>query len=251
MVTRWFAGDRAVFYLDESTLLDRSKNVRGGNPVLFPSPGKLAGDRFAHAGRSGAMKQHGFARNRAWTIVDRRADEVTLRIASNDETRAQFPWDFVATIRYALRGASLRVEQRIEAVNEEVPFAFGFHPYFAVPQATKAKARIPTTAKRAFDNVHKNEIALTGPIDLTGPEVDLFLIGHEGPSATLDFGDGHRVEIAASPEYRRWIVWTLAGKDFVCLEPWTSPGNALNTGDDLLVVRPGSPVELWVEMTFT
>jgi hypothetical protein len=38
IVTRFLVEDRPVLYLDESTLLDPKKNVRGGNPVLFPSP---------------------------------------------------------------------------------------------------------------------------------------------------------------------------------------------------------------------
>ena len=43
------------------------------------------------------------------------------------------------------------------------------------------------------------------------------------------------VVLEGSPEMTRWVIWTLAGKDFVCLEPWTCPGDALNTGDRLTV----------------
>src|SRR4051812_8129567 len=65
MATRFSVGKQPVLALDEATLLDPSKNVRGGIPVLFPSPGKLAGDRYA---RGGAMGQHGFARNLPWSV---------------------------------------------------------------------------------------------------------------------------------------------------------------------------------------
>src|SRR5438132_2165715 len=58
LVTRFRVQGRGLLYLDEATLADRSKNVRGGVPVLFPIAGK--------APEGGAMKQHGFARNRAW-----------------------------------------------------------------------------------------------------------------------------------------------------------------------------------------
>ena len=40
MATRLVLGGKDVFYLDEATLADVTKNVRGGNPVLFPQPGK-------------------------------------------------------------------------------------------------------------------------------------------------------------------------------------------------------------------
>lgn len=247
MATRFFVGAHPVFYLDEATLLDRTKNVRGGNPVLFPSPGKLAGDRFEREGRSGAMGQHGFARTSAWEVVERAPASATLRLAASDATRAVFPWDFVATYRYVLRGPALRIEQRIEAKDEPVPFGLGFHPYFHVEQSAKPHARVGATATRAWDNAKKAEVALAGPIDLTAAEVDLHLLDHRSTSLDLEVGD-RRTEVRASPELGTWVIWTLAGRDFVCVEPWSCPGDALNTGDKLLVARPGSPVDVWTEI---
>ena len=79
MATRWTLGGREVFYLDEASLRDPTKNVRGGNPVLFPQPGKLEGDVFERDGKRGSMKQHGFARNLAWTVVRRGRKEPPRR----------------------------------------------------------------------------------------------------------------------------------------------------------------------------
>jgi len=42
-------------------------------------------------------------------------------------------------------------------------------------------------------------------------------------------------------------VWTVAGKDFVCVEPWTCPGNALNSGKSLLTLGPGQSKTIFVE----
>jgi len=241
MVTRFQVGPTPVLFLDVDTLVDETKNVRGGNPVLFPSPGPLAGDRFTRDGRSGSMKQHGFARNRAWKVVDtKEAREVTLELASDDATRAVYPWDFVARLRYALAGTTLTIETRVENTGKgaTMPFALGFHPYFYVPAADKARASIPTAATRAYDNVTKTMIDMTGPIDLTAKEVDLHLVDHGASSATLHRGDDSIV-VSASPAFGRWVVWTLAGKDFVCLEPWTAAANALNTGEKLLTLAPG------------
>jgi len=258
MVTRFFAGERPVLFLDESTLLDRAKNVRGGNPLLFPSPGKLTGDRFSRDGMTGVMGQHGFARNAAWEVVTQGDNEVLLRLAADETTRAVYPRDFVVTCRYRLTGQTLRVEQRFETSGDApMPFGAGFHPYFQVDD--KAKARIPTQATRAWDNTRKETVEIAGPIDLTSGEVDLHLIEHRllktkessfENQAWLELGDGHRIEVRAAAEFRRWVIWTLAGKDFVCLEPWTSPGDALNTGEDLLTAERGKPVDLWIEIEF-
>ena len=120
-----------------------------------------------------------------------------------------------------------------------MPYALGFHPYFHVPDAAKKQARVETDATRAFDNVTKEVVEVRGPIDLTRAEVDLHLLNHGSQHATLHRGDDC-VVVAADSSFRRWVVWTLSGKDFVCLEPWTSPPNALNTGEDLLVLPAGA-----------
>lgn len=249
MVARFVVGDRPVLYLDEATLADPKKNVRGGVPVLFPSPGPLEEGRFAFGGKSGAMKQHGFARDRAWSVAAQSDRDVTLALEDDATTRAQFPWRFALAYRYALDGARLRIEQRIENRDDEpMPYAAGFHPYFFVRDADKARARIPTAAKRAWDNVTKREVDVTGPINLAKPEVDLHLIDHGSSAATLELGDGARVVVTGSDAYRRWVIWTLGGKDFVCLEPWTAAANALNARRDLRVLAPGAVDELFVEI---
>jgi hypothetical protein len=30
------------------------------------------------------------------------------------------------------------------------------------------------------------------------------------------------VEIEGSDEFAQWVIWALAGKDFICVEPWTA-----------------------------
>ena len=247
IVTRFDIAGRQVLFLDEATLRDPTTNVRGGVPVLFPSPGKLAGDAWAYGGQHGAMKQHGFARNLAWRAVQPSAETAVLSLSATDETRAQFPWDFTVEQGVTLRGRTLRLDQRVTNHGASpMPFGFGFHPYFFVPQAAKAATTIATRATRAFDNAAKQTIALHG-IDLTQAEVDLHLIDHGGTASELATPAG-AVAVRGSAEYTHWVVWTLVGRDFVCLEPWTCPGNALNTGERLIVLAPRESRALWIEI---
>jgi galactose mutarotase-like enzyme len=55
---------------------------------------------------------------------------------------------------------------------------------------------------------------------------------------------------AASDDFAYWVVWTLKVKGFVCVEPWTSPGNALNSGERLLRVGVGERWRSFVEIAF-
>jgi galactose mutarotase-like enzyme len=247
IVTRFDVAGRRILFMDTQTLRDPTKNVRGGVPVLFPSPGKLADDAWSYAGRRGSMKQHGFARNLPWQVTQSSASAASLTLVASDETRAQFPWEFSVEQTVAVGGRSLRLDQRVtNHGGSAMPFGFGFHPYFFVPDAAKRATAIATRATRAYDNVTKRTVELAA-IDLTQPEVDLHLLDHGSTTSELVSPDG-TIQLRGSPEYTHWVVWTLAGKDFVCLEPWTCPGDALNTGHRLLVLAPGESRSLSLEI---
>jgi len=246
LVTRFDVGTRRVLFMDDATLRDPTKNVRGGVPVLFPTPGKLANDSWSYGGRAGSLKQHGFARNLPWRVVDAGNTTATLALASSDTTRAGFPWDFAVEMTILLRGTTLRLDHRVSNTGAAaMPFGFGFHPYFYVPDGDKPHVRIETAATRAFDNVTKQTVPVA--IDLTRDEVDLHLLDHGMTASALATPAGE-VRLRGSPEYTHWVVWTVAKRDFVCLEPWTCPGNALNTGERLIQLAPGESRALWLEL---
>jgi galactose mutarotase-like enzyme len=237
---------RELLYLDRATFDDPTKNVRGGIPVLFPSPGKLDGDRWTRQGLSGAMKQHGFARNCEWAVASRESNAATLELRSTAETLQQYPWRFAARLSFAIESDRLSIETEIRNDDAQpMPFALGFHPYFRV--VDKACAHIDSHATRAFDNVTKAERPFAG-FDLRADEVDLHLIDHPQQRLDLALGDGAKVSVRASDAYRRWVVWTLKGREFVCVEPWTAPGNALNSGEGLIVLAPGETQRSWVHI---
>jgi galactose mutarotase-like enzyme len=216
--------------------------------VLFPSPGKLEGGKY-HVGQlSGELGQHGFARLLPWTVGDMshaNGAAVTLHLQSSDATRAYWPWEFDLALTYTLLATKLRVDIRVTNNDDKpMPFAFGFHPYFRIPDDEKPGARIETRASRAFDNVQKKEVRIER-ISLGGREVDLHLIDHDSNRSSLSWNDD-RLTIEGSSQFTRWVVWTLPGKGFVCLEPWTAPFNALNTGEGVMTVAPGESQSLFV-----
>lgn len=251
MISRWNVAGREVLYLDEATFVDGTKNVRGGNPVLFPSPGKLTGDAWSRGGKGGQLKQHGFARNLPWRVVEQGTDNgasITLALSSDEGTRAPYPFEFEAKFRYTLRDNELSLAMSIANTGgERMPFGVGFHPYFAVAQGQKGQTTIESNATRALDNTTKREVDYA--LDLTSGEVDLHLLDHGATRSTLRWPGGV-LSMEGSPEFTHWVIWTLPGKDFVCLEPWTCPGDALNSGARLLELAPGESRDLWLRMRF-
>jgi galactose mutarotase-like enzyme len=249
LVTRMSVDGDEVLFLDESTVADLSKNVRGGIPVLFPTAGRLPGDTYPVERQAYSLPQHGFARRLPWTVRQAEESLLVLGLSSSEETLRQFPWRFDAQLTFLLDGTQLAIDFDVENQDSRpLPLHLGFHPYFSVAQAAKAEARIETDATRAWDNRQGQEVPFTG-LDLTGAEVDLHLRDHSRRGTVLHRGPGRRpLHLSWTPEFRMLVVWTLQGRDFVCVEPWTAGAGALATGEGLLTVPPGDALSLVFEI---
>jgi galactose mutarotase-like enzyme len=231
MVTRFRLGSDEVLYLDPATLADPSKKVRGGIPILFPTAGRLTDDRYRARGREWSLNQHGFARELAWQVEQSpgpNPPRIVLGLTSDNATLAMFPWRFRLTVAYALSGATLSIDFACENDDSEaLPLHVGFHPYFHVPDALKAKTTIDSDATTARDNTTGEIIPFSG-FDLTRPTLDLQLLDHTEHGTQLCFGQ-RRVRLDSDVEFSTLVVWTVGGKDYVCVEPWSAPSDALNT----------------------
>ena len=234
-----------LLYLDGSTLADPAANVRGGIPVLFPIAGKLPGD--AYDGHS--MKQHGFARNLPWEPTRTASGRLECRLDSTDDTLRMFPWVFDAQLVFDLSPTALRLEFALHNPGDGVlPYQLGFHPYFRVED--KGTVGVRTEATRAFDNRKAAFTSYAAP-DFTAGEVDLHLLDHRGSGTVLRRGARRAVKLRWSPDFRVMVLWTLPGRDFVCVEPWTAPAGALASGAGVLQVQPGDVHRLAFEITLS
>ncbi|MBI3818974.1 MAG: aldose epimerase [Planctomycetes bacterium] len=241
IATRAAIDGREILYFDESTFLDTTKNVRGGIPILFPIAGPLEGGRAAFEGAEIRLPRHGFAREQPWTFVDADVNigKLAMRFASNDSTRAMYPYEFELIVSYQLFEHSIGVESCITNTGARpMPAQIGFHPYFNFSEADKSVARIEAVATRAFDNLLGKIVDYKSPA-LAGGEVDYHILDPNGGAVRLRNAPGRtgvRLDYGGFPCA---VVWTLPGKDFVCLEPWSGPAKSLNTGEGLIRLRPG------------
>jgi galactose mutarotase-like enzyme len=234
MVTRFIANDTNVLYLDADTLRDPMKNVRGGIPVLFPIAGRLADDKYQWGGATYTMKQHGFARNMPWAIVDQATDggaRLGLALVPTPMTRAQYPFEFRLAVTYVLCEGRLTVQTRVSNLGEgPMPLHPGLHPYFQLADRNKRAARVVTEATQAWDNRAGARVALREPIDLSADVVDLHVLDHWPRTVRLTRPEDRDLELSLGVPDRVLVVWTERGRDFVCVEPWTTRANALNDG---------------------
>ncbi|NEO68442.1 aldose epimerase [Moorena sp. SIO3H5] len=252
IVTRWNIQGQEIFYLDAERFKDPHLSVRGGIPILFPICGNLVNDTYTYLGQDYTLKQHGFARNLPWQVTDSATSDMavlTITLKSNDQTRSVYPFDFEVTFTYRLKGNTLDIDQRYTNHSAEaMPFSTGFHPYFLTSDKTKLEFDIPASEyqEKQTQAVHP----FTGSFDFSCDEIDVAFGQLSDKTASVtDRERGLAITLTYTDAYSTLVFWTVQGKDFYCLEPWSAPRNALNTGENLTHLAPGESSETSVRLT--
>jgi galactose mutarotase-like enzyme len=249
LITRWQVGGQDLLYLDEARFADPTLSVRGGIPILFPICGNLPGNTYTYQGQSFELKQHGFARELPWQVKAVDATQITLTLESNDQTLGVYPFQFQLEFTYHLVGSHLEIQQRVSNHSTEtMPFSVGLHPYFLAPDKTQLEFEIPAT--QGWDQRTQEPVLFTGTFDLEQDEIDWGLRPLHGQTARVtDRNRSRQITLTQDAFYPLLVFWTLKGKDYYCLEPWSAPRNALNTGDSLTQLPPGETLETWVRFS--
>ncbi|MDT6980658.1 aldose 1-epimerase family protein [Levilactobacillus zymae] len=209
-------------------------------PILFPIVGRLQDNQYRVNDQTYHMTQHGFARDNAFRLWSRTTTSVTLRYASDDQSREKYPFDFALTVKYELVDHQLRVHFTVDNPSDaELPFSLGAHPGFNVPLGNVFNRfedyQVTVAPKKVYSRVPLvGPYSDTGhpvPLDLTQPlTLDHELFAHDAQVLSLDnhettvmLGtprDEHGVALTVKAPYLG--IWSPYPKQapFVCLEPW-------------------------------
>lgn len=252
MITSWQVQGQKLLYLDTERFANPDLSVRGGIPILFPICGNLPDNTYTYKGQQYKLKQHGFARDLAWEVTDSETQDrvsITLVLNSNEQTRAVYPFDFQLAFTYQLLNQSLEIHQRyINYSDEPMPFSYGLHPYFETADKTQLKFDIPATEFQ--DQLTKTSHPFAGNFDFKSDEIDVAFKQLSSQSATtIDPRRGLKLQLNWDNAYSTLVFWTVKGKDYYCLEPWSAPRNALNTKEQLTHLEPGASCETLVRLT--
>lgn len=252
IITQWQVKGQELLYLDQERFSHPELSVRGGIPILFPICGNLPNNNYLYRGQAYTLKQHGFARDLPWQVTDETTQDraaITLSLTSSEQTRQVYPFDFQLIFTYQLQGHSLTLKQRyINTSSEAMPFSSGFHPYFEVTDKTQLAFDIPAVQ---FQD-QRNQILhpFTGQFDFEVDEIDVAFRQLSRQSAqVIDRQRQTRLVLDYSSIFSTLVFWTVKGKDYYCLEPWSAARNALNTGDNLIQLEPGATLEASARLT--
>jgi len=252
IATKWRIDGKEVFYLDEERFKNPEMSIRGGNPILFPICGNLPEDTYTIDDKKFTLKQHGFARNLPWEVAEEiTVDNVSLKLvlSSNEQTKAVYPFDFQVKFTYQLHGNTLTVLQEFtNQSSQPMPFSVGFHPYFLTHDKSQLEFDIPSTE---FQEKGSKEIhSFNGKFDFSKDEIDIAFKKLSAKSSSVTDKDRNlKMTLEYDDNFSTLVFWTVKGKDFYCLEPWSSPRNGMNTGEHLTVLNPEASHSAMIRLT--
>jgi galactose mutarotase-like enzyme len=252
IVTQWSVKGKDILYLDAERFANPDLTVRGGIPILFPICGNLPDNTYTHNGQAYTLKQHGFTRDLPWEVSDRKTQDavaITLSLTSNDETREVYPFDFKLNFTYRLQGNALEIHQQV--INQSAQtmlFSIGLHPYFQVADKSQLRFDIPATELQ--NQRDQTTQSFSGRFDFELDEIDaIFHEPSRQDASVTDLSRQLQLQLEYESPYSKLVFWTVKGKDFYCLEPWSAPRNAINTGDRLTHLQPGASLETLVRIS--
>lgn len=241
IITQWKLQGQDILYLDKERFKNPQLSVRGGIPILFPICGNLPNNIFYYKNQEYQLKQHGFARDLPWEVIGKstgKSAKIILSLKSNEQTLEVYPFEFELIFSYELNENKLIIEQSYEnKSSEEMPFSAGFHPYFVCLDKTKLMLNIPANQYSIKEDEKK--YSFDGTLDYSQEEIDIAFTKID--SQTASFTDQKRnltVSLKYSDFFSTLVFWTLKDKNYICLEPWSSPRNGINTKEQINYLAP-------------
>ncbi len=230
------------------------------SPVLFPIVGQLKGDVLRHGGRTFPMGRHGFARDRAFSLVRLSRESCTWVLRDDEQSRAQYPFPFELWITYSVEGPELKAVFEVRNPGKDpLPASLGAHPAFRwpLPGGLRESHRLEFARPESAPISRLSE-GLLDPHPFPNPvdgnvlrlRDELFaqdaLVFDQLQSRSLRYVAPGALGLELAWEgFQQLGLWTKPGGGFLCIEPWA--GTASPAGFDgefaekpgLFLVEPG------------
>ncbi|KAL8927825.1 MAG: hypothetical protein Q9172_001198 [Xanthocarpia lactea] len=250
------ANGKENLFLSSKALLDGSKPVRGGIPLVFPVFGPPSPDH-----PTGKLPQHGFARNSRWEYLGKSSSEssslpnskgdasVKLDFGLSNSMLSDSKWDYEFNLTYSVTLSQDSLETSLVVRNtgsSNYDFQVLFHSYLAIDDI--GETTVSGLEKAAFkDKVQggKDVEPAGEPISITSETDRLYTTAPEQIIKILEKGNG-RYELTRDmlPDVVVWNPWIEKAKgmaDFgpedgykkmICVEAGSvSAWNSLEAGE--------------------
>jgi aldose 1-epimerase len=234
-----------------------------GIPFLHPWANRLADFSYAVAGQevdldrdSGLLRIeehdlpiHGLApQGLQWEVEEDGGDSLRAQTEFDRDRLTGFPYPHRLTVEASIDDVALTIRTTLTATAAvPVPIAFGYHPYLVLPGVPRPEweVELPVDTRLVLDD----DLIPTGEEEPTGfrrgaledRSLDDAYTMPEHPRPFTVAGGGRTLGVEFLEGYTHAQVFAPAGKDLICFEPMTAPGNALRSHEGLRLAPPGEP----------
>ena len=195
--------------------MDGSKPISGGLSHCFPQFGP------------GAIQQHGFARNLAWTVVSSSDSEVELQLLPSEYTKAMWDKEFKCTFTVTLKDDQLDTKMNVENCGAEAfDFQAALHSYFTVSSLENLEITGSFEGKEFLNKMVGDEGEMqteTRSAITIAEEYDRVYKGVNDP-VLKDSGTGKKLNVMNTAGWEDTVLWNPFGNEgmgfnqFVCVE---------------------------------
>ncbi|KAG0227142.1 hypothetical protein BGW41_003961 [Actinomortierella wolfii] len=226
-LTSWTVNGKERIFVSKKAVLDGSKAIRGGIPLVFPVFGK---SKPPHV--TSSLPQHGFARISRWKFVNAQEDgqAVTAQFGLDHtmlsaEHRAAWPFDFELVYTVCLHADKLETRLRVRNLGDKA-FEFNtlLHTYFSISDASKVKVGGLSNIEYV-DKVSQSTKKQEGDVTIPG-EVDSVYASVQSKSIEIK-------DAATAADGSKGILLTRDGvNDIVVWNPWIEKAKGMADFDD-------------------
>ena len=284
MTTSRFGGELISFKLDGIEKIHQGEESKDENgkvywkrhaPVLFPIVGKLKRGQTLINGRTYEMPQHGFARDLEFEPLTKLDNFHSYVLRSNKYTMARYPFEFNLVNTYRQEDNKLTVIYKVENTgSNNMPFALGGHPAFKVDPDDLKKGNYYLEFAEEEEKAHflylvDGLVGTEYSKNLLIQDKYLLLDEHtfDNDALIIKGIQNRRISLrnkrtrktVLTFEFEEWPylgIWSKAGAPFLCLEPWTSTADRVNSNNvfvqktDMKVLNPGEEFEVKYSVEF-
>lgn len=212
-----------------------------GSFLLAPFSGRIEGGTFRFGEKTVRLEPnlagephplHGQAWLAPWTVESIHTNGATFSFV---HAPGSWPWRYECKQQIRLVGNQMTLELTlVNRAPEPMPAGLGLHPYFPAPDEALLSAEVTAVWMTNETGIPLSRAAVPAAWRFADHRlvrelnVDNCFEGWSGEASLRWPERGVALEMTASPELRRLVVYCPPGKDFFCVEPVSHATNAVN-----------------------
>lgn len=241
-------------------------------PVLFPVVGKVKNDLLRINEVTYGIGQHGFARDKKFTVVEQGDTYLKLQLLYDEEMLKQYPFDFKLLLTYEWVGEELVCGYEVENTGAAAMyFSIGAHPGFNIPEGHFDAYYLQFEKEETSERYLLDEGLFNGNTELVLDHTDVLpldaalfdkdaIVFKQLNSTWIELKHqtssyAVKMKFAGFPYFG---IWAKKGTQrFICLEPWFGHADEWNGHTDISQkegIRSLEPHKKWnaqYSLTFT